>query len=69
MNKSVLKTYLVSVKHYLSDRVYYYQKVKNYAKFADIVLSVKPVAKDRGSNLGMNVSEACFSYLQKNYGM
>ena len=52
MDKSIMKTYLLAVKHYLSDRVYYYQKVKNYAKYVDILWSVKPVTRGN-SKLGM----------------
>jgi hypothetical protein len=55
MDKSVLKTYLLSVKHYVSDRVYYYQKVKNYAKFVDILLWGKPVVKGGATKLGMMI--------------
>lgn len=51
MDKNLVRTYLLAVKHYLSDRAYYYQKVKNYAKYTDIILSVKPVAK-KGAKLG-----------------
>ena len=47
MDKSILKTCLLSVRHYLSDRLYYYQKVKNYAKVADILVAVKPLGGAR----------------------
>jgi hypothetical protein len=52
MDKSVVKTLLLSVRHYLSDRVYYYKKVKNYAKYVDIFLAVKPVPAKATPKLG-----------------
>lgn len=40
-----MKNYLLAVKHYLSDRLYTYQKARPYAKYSDLILSVTPVGK------------------------
>jgi hypothetical protein len=70
MDKSVLKTYLLSVKHYVSDRVYYYQKVKNYAKFVDVLLSGKPVVKGSATKLGMMIiSRQIFEIIEFSKGL